>query len=77
MANGGEMEGLYLNAEKEDGYIRDQSVFGHNISIEDTMSVMVKYNNKAVMTYSLNAFCPGKVIELPLTVPKDGWKWIL
>jgi predicted dehydrogenase len=58
MANGGEMEGLYLNAEKEDGYIRDQSVFGHNISIEDTMSVMVKYNNKAVMTYSLNAFCP-------------------
>ena len=58
MEDGDEMQGLYLEAEHEDGYIRDQSVFGHNISIEDTMSVMVKYNKKAVMTYALNAFCP-------------------
>jgi predicted dehydrogenase len=49
---------MYLEAEKEDGYLRDQSVFGDNISIEDTMSVMVKYQNKAVMNYSLNAFMP-------------------
>jgi hypothetical protein len=52
------MAGLYFDAEKEDGYYRDQSVFGDGISIEDTMSVMVKYTNKAVMTYTLNAFCP-------------------
>jgi predicted dehydrogenase len=52
------LHGLYYNAEHEDGYFRDQSVFGDNISIEDTMSVMVRYQNKAVMTYSLNAFCP-------------------
>jgi predicted dehydrogenase len=52
------LRGLYLNAEKEDGYYRDQSVFGDGISIEDSMAVMVKYRNKAVMTYSLNAFCP-------------------
>ncbi|MDD3952732.1 MAG: Gfo/Idh/MocA family oxidoreductase [Lentisphaeria bacterium] len=50
--------GLYFNAENLDGYYRDQSVFGDGISIEDTMSVIVKYRNKAVMTYSLNAFCP-------------------
>lgn len=50
--------GLYLNAENEDGYFRDQSVFGENISIEDTMSVMVRYRNKAVMTYSLTAYSP-------------------
>jgi predicted dehydrogenase len=50
--------GLYYDAEHEDGYYRDQSVFGDGISIEDTMSVMVKYENKAVMTYSLNAHCP-------------------
>jgi predicted dehydrogenase len=50
--------GLYFNAEHLDGYHRDQSVFGDGISIEDTMSVIVKYRNKAVMTYSLNAFCP-------------------
>ena len=49
---------LYLDAEKEDGYYRDQSVFGDGISIEDTMAVMVRYANKAVMTYSLNAYMP-------------------
>ena len=50
--------GLYYNAEKEDSYFRDQSVFGDGISIEDNMSVMVRYANKAVMTYSLCAHCP-------------------
>ena len=49
---------LYLDAEKDDGYIRDQSVFGNGISIEDTMGVMVKYRNKAILTYSLNAYLP-------------------
>ena len=49
---------LYWNAEKEDGYQRDQNVFGDGISIEDTMSVMVRYRNKAVMTYSLYAYAP-------------------
>ena len=34
------------------------TIFGDGISIEDTMSVMVTYANRAVMTYSLNAFCP-------------------
>jgi predicted dehydrogenase len=52
------LNGLYYNAESEDCYYRDQSVFGDGISIEDSMSVMVKYRNKAVMTYALNAFCP-------------------
>ncbi len=50
--------GLYYNAEHLDAYYRDQSVFGDGISTEDTMSVIVKYRNQAVMTYSLNAFCP-------------------
>jgi predicted dehydrogenase len=44
---------LYLDAEHEDGYFRDQSVFGDGISIEDTMNVLVRYKNGAVMTYSL------------------------
>ena len=52
------LRGLYYDAENEDGYHRDQSVFGDGISIEDSMSVMVQYRNRAVMTYSLNAFCP-------------------
>ena len=50
--------GLYYNAESEDGYYRDQSVFGDCISIEDNMGVMVRYRNNTVMTYSLCAHCP-------------------
>ena len=53
-----ELNGLYLSAEKDDGYLRDQSVFGHGISIEDTMSVLVKYKNNALLSYSLNAYMP-------------------
>lgn len=52
------LKAMYLDAEHEDGYQRDQSVFGDGISIEDTMGVMVRYKNKAIMTYSLNAYMP-------------------
>jgi len=58
MEDNEQLKELYLNAEKDDGYIRDQSVFGDGISIEDTMGVMVRYRNKAIMTYSLNAYLP-------------------
>lgn len=51
-------ENIYLKAEHEDGYYRDQSVFGDGISIEDTMNVLVNYKNGAKMSYSLNAFSP-------------------
>ena len=49
---------LYLKAEQEDGYQRDQSVFSHGISIEDDMSVIVSYKNRVVMTYHLTAYSP-------------------
>ncbi|TVR59686.1 MAG: gfo/Idh/MocA family oxidoreductase [Spirochaetaceae bacterium] len=52
------LKGMYLDAEKHDGYLRDQSVFGDGISIEDTMGVLVQYRSKAIMSYSLNAHCP-------------------
>ncbi len=60
------LESLYLNAEEEDGYFRDQSVFGDGISIEDTMGVMVKYNSNAIMTYSLNAYMPWEGFRVAL-----------
>lgn len=47
--------GLYWDAEREDGYYRDQSVFGDGISIEDTIALVVRYRNRAIMTYSLVA----------------------
>jgi len=49
---------LYLDAEKHDGYRRDQNVFGEGISIEDSMSVMVRYRTGTVLNYSLNAYLP-------------------
>ena len=52
------LKAMYLDAEKEDGYYRDQSVFGDGISIEDTMGVMVRYADKTILTYSLNAYMP-------------------
>ncbi|MFD0961296.1 Gfo/Idh/MocA family protein [Paenibacillus chungangensis] len=52
------LKSMYLDAEHEDGYRRDQSVFGDGISIEDTMGVLVKYRNNAILTYSLNAYMP-------------------
>ncbi len=52
------LEGLYLNGEKHDGYLRDQNVFGDGISIEDTMSVLVRYNTGAQLSYSLTAYAP-------------------
>jgi len=53
-----ELRSLYLEAEHEDGYHRDQSVFGDGISIEDTMAVLVRYENRALLTYSLTAYAP-------------------
>ena len=64
------LENLYLNAEKDDGYIRDQSVFGDNISIEDTMNVLVQYQSGAQMSYSLNAYSPWEGFRVCLTGTK-------
>ncbi|MBQ7386934.1 MAG: Gfo/Idh/MocA family oxidoreductase [Clostridia bacterium] len=61
------LERLYLNAEKDDGYIRDQSVFGDNISIEDTMNVLVQYANGAQLSYSLNAYSPYEGFHVAIT----------
>ncbi len=52
------LNGLYYDAEHEDQYYRDQSVFSHGISIEDNMGVMVRYKRNTIFTYSLNAHCP-------------------
>ncbi len=53
-----QLAGMYLQAEGEDGYLRDQSVFGNNISIEDDMAVMVRYASQATMSYHLTAYSP-------------------
>jgi predicted dehydrogenase len=49
---------LYLEAEVEDGYVRDRNVFADGVSIEDDMSVLVRYSTGATMTYHLHAYAP-------------------
>ena len=61
---------LYYDCEKDDGYLRDQSVFGDGISIEDTMNLVVKYANGAQMSYSLNAFSPWEGYRVMFTGTK-------
>ncbi len=53
-----ELKALYLDAEGEDGYRRDQSVFSDGISIEDDMAVLARYNTGATMSYHLVAYAP-------------------
>ncbi|MCD4825504.1 MAG: Gfo/Idh/MocA family oxidoreductase [Phycisphaerae bacterium] len=65
MAGNDSQRHLYLECEQYDGYHRDQCVFSDKIDIEDSMNVVVNYENGAKMAYSLNAFNPweGYVIS--------------
>ena len=88
LAGSEELKALYLDAEADSGYVRDQSVFSPGISIEDDMSVMVRYRNRATMTYHLTAYSPwegyriafngsrGRLeldcIEKPYALPNEG-----
>jgi len=56
-----EADGLretYLDHEHYDGYFRDQCVFSQQIDIEDSMNLVVNYQNGTIMSYSLNSFMP-------------------
>ncbi|MCE7082724.1 Gfo/Idh/MocA family protein [Streptomyces sp. ST2-7A] len=73
---------LYLDAEHEDGYVRDRDVFADDIDIEDNMSMLVRYDNRALLTYSLNAHAPwegyrvsfnGTAGRLELEVCERSW----
>jgi predicted dehydrogenase len=49
---------LYVNCESEDGYLRDGCVWAENTNIYDTMSVRVRYENGAILTYTANTYQP-------------------
>ena len=55
---------LYLEAEDDDGYLRDNCVFADDITIEDTMQVQVRYANGVFA--QLHARAP--------TPPGRGWR---
>jgi predicted dehydrogenase len=58
------LRALYLDAEAEDGYHRDQNVFAPGVSIEDDMAVLVRYDTGATMTYHLTAYAPWEGYRL-------------
>jgi predicted dehydrogenase len=64
------LKALYLDAEKEDGYFRDKNVFAENITIEDTMSVLVRYDTGALLSYALNAYSPWEGYRVAFTGTK-------
>ena len=55
---------LYLDAEADDGYQRDQNVFAPGVTIEDDMAVLVRYDTGATMTYHLTAYAPWEGYRL-------------
>ena len=59
--------GLYMDAEAETGYIRDRNVFGEPITIEDTMSVSVRYRSGAILSYCLIAYSPWEGLRVAIT----------
>jgi predicted dehydrogenase len=64
------LRGLYLAAEAETGYVRDRNVFGEPITIEDTMSVLVRYRNGVLLSYSLLAYAPREGLHVAITGTK-------
>ena len=77
------LRALYLDAEHEDGYQRDRNVFADDITIEDDMAVLVRYDSGASMSYHLTAYSPwegyrvafnGTGGRLELDVAENTWR---
>ncbi|MEU8756410.1 Gfo/Idh/MocA family protein [Streptomyces chartreusis] len=77
------LRALYLDAERDDGYVRDRNVFGGPVTIEDDMAVLVRYAGGATMTYHLTAYSPwegyrvmfnGSAGRLELEVEESRWQ---
>lgn len=58
-------QGLYIDCEDEDGYIRDRCLFSDEIDIEDNLSVTVRYGKGTTMSYSLTTHSPY-----------EGWRMV-
>ena len=58
---------LYLEAEKDSGYLRDQNVFSDRVTIEDSMAVIARYRNGVMLSYSLLAYSPWEGYRAAVT----------
>lgn len=64
------LRGLYLDAEADSGYLRDRNVFGEPVTAEDTMCVVARYRNNALLSYSLVAYAPWEGFKVAITGTK-------
>lgn len=71
------LRALYLDAERDDGYVRDRNVFGGPVTIEDDMAVLVRYAGGATMTYHLTAYSPweGYRVMFNGSAGRLDWRW--
>lgn len=65
-----ELKALYLDAEKDNGYVRDRNVFREGIDIEDSLAVLVRYRTGVILNYSLTAFSPMEGFRITLNGDK-------
>ena len=70
LRDGRGLQGLYLDAEQDSGYIRDRNVMGDPITIEDTMGVLAEYRNGVQLNYSLVAYSPWEGFKAAITGDK-------
>ncbi|WP_405468319.1 Gfo/Idh/MocA family protein [Streptomyces canus] len=77
------LRALYLDAEGDDGYVRDRNVFDGPVTIEDDMALLVRHSRGATMTYHLTAYSPwegyrvmfnGSGGRLELEVEESRWQ---
>lgn len=61
---------FYLDNEDVDGYHRDKCVFSSDIDIYDTMSLVVRYDQGAILNYSLIACAPFEGWEMAISGSK-------
>ena len=82
LADNATLRALYLDAEAEDGYLRDRNVFTDGVTIEDDMGLLVGYDSGASMSYHLIAYSPcegyrvafnGSKGRLELDVEESVW----
>ena len=66
LAESAPFRGLYLDAERDSGYVRDRNVFRDDIDIPDQMSLNVRYRTGELLTYSLVCFSPREGMRVCL-----------
>ena len=61
---------LYMEPERDSGYVRDRNVFGDGITIEDTMVLSARYRNGVLFNYSLVTYAPWEGLRVAITGTK-------